>query len=232
MEDAGGQGVLKVRLGDEARFDNFYLSGDTRQIVESLNAPRGGHHLVYLWGARASGRTHLLQALCRSRTEAGAPSQYLPLAERGQFPPDILSGAERQSVVCLDDIDSVAGDGPWERALFNLYNALSGGAGCLVVSAACAPQRLALDLADLRSRLQSGLVFHLADMSDDDRRELLKLRAKGRGMRLGDDAAEYIVRRSGRGLDELMAVLERLDAGTLERRRRLTVPLIRDALGW
>lgn len=230
--DAGAQGVLKVRLGDEARFDNFYLSGSARQIVESLTAPGGGHHLVYLWGARASGRSHLLQALCRSRLAAGAPSRYLPLTERGQFPPDILSGTERQSVVCLDDIDSVAGDGPWERALFNLYNELSGGDGRLVVSAACAPRRLALDLADLRSRLQSGLTFHLAELPDGDKRELLKMRAKGRGMRLGDDAAEYIVRRSGRGLDELMAVLERLDAGTLERRRRLTVPLIKEALGW
>lgn len=230
--EAGGQGVLKVGLGDEARFDNFYLSGHARQIVESLTSPRDGRHLVYLWGARASGRTHLLQALCRDRLAAGAPSQYLPLAERGQFPPDILSGAERQSVVCLDDIDSVAGDGLWERALFNLYNTLSEGAGRLVVSAACAPQRLALDLADLRSRLQSGLIFHLAEMPDADKRELLKMRAKGRGMMLGDDAAEYIVRRSGRGLDELMTVLERLDAGTLERRRRLTVPLIKEALGW
>ena len=54
--------------------------------------------------------------------------------------PGILEGLADRELVCIDDVDRVAGDDPWEVALFNLFNELHDSGGQLVV-AACRDER-------------------------------------------------------------------------------------------
>jgi DnaA family protein len=57
-------------------------------------------------------------------------------------------------------------------------------------------------------------------------------RAEQRGYRLGDNVVEYWLRRGPRGIDQLLADLDRLDQATLEQQRLLTVPLLKSVLGY
>jgi len=60
----------------------------------------------------------------------------------------------------------------------------------------------------------------------------LVLRAHRRGMTLEEDVARYILSRAPRGMTELMAVLDLLDARSLQAGRRLSIPFVREALAW
>ena len=173
-----------------------------------------------------------MQALCHQQTLLGQAVLYLPMLDRNQFDPLMLQGTNSLSMVCLDDIDAICGDEAWESAVFQLYNTLQETDTHLLVSATCAPQQLAIALPDLRSRLQSGLVYQLASSTDAEKCDILRLRAENRGMFLAEQVAEYIVQRAGRSTTELMDVLEKLDQATLERGRRLTKPLIKEVMGW
>jgi DnaA-homolog protein len=91
---------------------------------------------------------------------------------------------------------------------------------------------LQLGLPDLQSRLQLAPVFQLKSLNDSEKKKLLQLRAARRGMDLSAQIAEYILARTERSLVSLMTVLDRLDASTLSQRRRLTIPLVRETMGW
>ena len=114
---------------------------------------------------------------------------------------------------------------PWDR------RARASRCRLLIAASRPAPE-LALSLPDLVSRLTSGLTWALPTCSDDELREVLDFRARRRGLVLAEPVLRYLCERSKRNLPELLASLERLDQASLERQRPVTVPLVREAMGW
>lgn len=226
--------TLAVALDDDARFENYFISRENQQAVASLqeSSSQGAEKFVYLWGAPASGKTHLLQAVCHQASAANQTALYLSLKDFTDLDPAILEGSHRLAVVCLDDVESIAGQKEWEQALFTLFNQLKESGTGLLVSAVMSPQELSIALPDLQSRLQSMLVFNLANLTDEEKKQALQHRAGQRGFELTDAVADYILSRAGRGFDELMEVLDVLDANSLVEKRKLTVPLVKSTLNW
>ena len=220
--------ALPLQLADHAVFASF-LAGDNDTLVATLVDLSAGNEGqgCWLWGAAATGRTHLLQAVCDA---AGDRSVYLPLEMLAPAGPGILEGLESRELVCVDDIEQVAGDEDWERALFNFYNALYEAGGQLVVAAAAAPRESGFSLADLASRMSKLPVFQLRPLSDQQRVAALQLRARHRGLELPDDTAAFMLKRSRRDMASLYDLLDRLDLEALKAKRRLTIPFVRGVL--
>ncbi len=220
--------ALPLQLADHAVFASF-LAGDNDTLVATLVDLSGGNagQGCWLWGAVATGKTHLLQAVCDA---AGDRSAYLPLDMLAAAGPGILEGLESRDLVCIDDIDRVAGDDDWEHALFSFYNALHEAGGQLIVSAAATPRECGFRLSDLASRMSRLPVFHLRALSDEQRVAALQLRARRRGLELPDDTASFMLKRSRRDMASLYDLLDRLDLEALKAKRRLTIPFVRSVL--
>lgn len=230
--DSASQLPLGIRLNDEATFANFLVSSGNRQLFDVLTSTSPSVQLIYLWGAEGSGRSHLLQALCHRYSESGASALYLPLLSRHDFAPQILEHSHALSVICVDDLDAVATDSVWQEAMFHCFNEAAESNVLFVVTASRAPRDLDLSLADLRSRMQKGLIFQLQAADDGFKKQILQHRANSRGISLSDQVCDYILQRADRSLAGLIAVLERLDSESFQRQRRLTVPLVKDVMGW
>jgi len=82
----------------------------------------------------------------------GASAAYFPLAGSLALPPEALTGFERTQVLCVDDVDAVAGDLAWEKALFRLFNDAAELHTRLIFAAAVPPRQPAWCLEDWRSR--------------------------------------------------------------------------------
>jgi DnaA-homolog protein len=216
---------LAVRLRDVAVFDTFE-PGPNGAIVELLRDPAAASPAAWVWGAEGSGKSHLLQAACAAAVRAA----YLPAAGILEAGPAVLEGWEDRALVCLDDIDRLAGRDDWERAVFALFNRLWEHGGCLVVSARASPAATPLVLPDLRSRLAWGGVYRLEPLSDEDRVAALRRRAHFRGFDLPVDAARFLLRRLPRDMRELCGWLDKLDVASLAAARRLTLPFVRDVI--
>jgi DnaA family protein len=187
---------------------------------------------LYLWGASGVGLTHLLQASCHNAESRRLAVQYLPLREMTGFAPEaLLEGLEELDMVCLDGLESVAGDPTWERALFNLYNALRDAGRLLLVAAPQNPRELNIQLPDLRSRLQWGVILKVQPLDDTDKQQALMRRARERGMELNEEVASYIVQRVPRDMNQLFCYLHRLDHASLAEQRKLTIPFVKKTLG-
>ena len=156
---------------------------------------------------------------------------YLPLQELLTLAPELLEGLEQQALIAIDDVQAIAGMPQWEEALFHLYNRVRDCGHRLVVSATVAPAGLTLTLPDLTSRLGWGPVFQLAALSDTDKRAALQMRARRRGLELGNEVPEYLLRRCPRDMDSLFSLLNQLDRASLVAQRRLTIPFVRELLG-
>lgn len=224
--------TLGIRLDDDARFENYLVSSANQQAASSLSNLDKAEPYTYIWGTGSTGLTHLLQAACHQYTMADRSALYLSLAEKSQLSPEILIGANSLSLVCIDDVDQLGGDDEWEAALFTAFNAIAESDTRLIIAARTAPQDLLVSLADLHSRLQSGLVFQLLELSDTEKLAALQLQAKHRGMDLSDSVAEFILLRAERSLTALMKILDKLDESSLQERRSLTIPLVKSTLGW
>jgi DnaA family protein len=216
---------LGVRWRDGSRFATF-VTGLNAQVVRALLDD--ALTPAWIWGPTATGKTHLLQATCARAGELGRTAAYFPLSE--DFPPGALMGCEQLDLVCIDDVQRIAGDAEWERALFVLYNAMQENGRRLVFAATRAPAACDWALPDLASRMSAALVFQLRPLSESEQIEVLRLRARARGLELQDDAATYLLRRLPRDLRSLCELLEQLDIASLAANRRLTVPFIRQVL--
>jgi len=216
---------LQIQLNDAATFDNFF-AGVNHEAVDILRS--GMEPYLFLWSGEASGKTHLLQAACHALPQGQAI--YLPLTELSQQPVELLEGLEQFALVCLDDVQAIAGHAQWEEGLFHLYNRLRELGGHLCVTSEVSPEQLNVQLPDLLSRLKWGPVFQLLPLSDEDKIRAMQLRANRRGFELPDDVAKYLLNRYPRDLHSLLMLLDKLDSASLQAQRRLTIPFVKQLL--
>ncbi|MDO5506234.1 MAG: DnaA regulatory inactivator Hda [Pseudoxanthomonas suwonensis] len=222
---------LRMPPEPEHRFDTFVdAPAGLLSWLQALATPTAHDACGYLQGPAGSGKTHLLLATCAHARAAGADVAYLPLARLGTRLPQMLQATAARDLVALDDVDAVAGDGLAEQALFDFHNR-SRQQGTRLLYAACqAPAQLPIGLPDLRSRLAQCTRATLVLLDDEGRARLLQQRAARRGLSLDPPATDWLLRRVGRDLASLTALLERMDAASLAAQRRITVPFLRELL--
>ncbi|HLT05724.1 MAG TPA: DnaA regulatory inactivator Hda [Pseudomonas sp.] len=227
---------LGVRLRDDATFANYYPGANAAALgyVERLCDADAGwtENLIYLWGNAGVGRSHLLQAACLRFEQLGEPALYLPLGEVAALGPELLDNLEQYELVCLDDLDAIAGQADWEEALFHLFNRLRDAGRRLLLAAGAPPRELGIQLPDLQSRLSLSLVFQLQELADEDKLRALQLRASRRGLHLTDEVGRFILTRGARSMNALFDLLEQLDQASLQAQRKLTIPFLKETLGW
>ena len=103
------------------------------------------------------------------------------------------------------------------------------GGGALVAGGDAAPAQLALR-EDLRSRLAWGLAFQLHSLSDEEKAAALREHARARSLALSEEVIAYLQKHARRDMASLIGILDALDRYSLEHKRAITLPLVRDAL--
>lgn len=224
---------LPLRLAFQPRHDfaHYHAGGNAEAVTHLYACVRGeGESFIFLHGESAQGKTHLLHACCAEAQARDLSVAYLPLTELADYGPDMLEGLETLDLVCLDDLDSVAGRADWECALFGLFNHLNEVGGRLLIAARQPPAELPVDLPDLKSRLGGGLTLWLRPLDEEDTLAALTLQARELGFELPAPVGRFLLAHCRRDLASLRRLLEQLDLATLAAQRRLTLPFLKTYL--
>lgn len=224
--------ALAVQLNDEATFSDFCWTGN--ELLQQQMLPVSSEHserLLYLWGAVGSGKSHLLQAYCQAVSQTNQSARYVPLTVFQYWDPAVLEGMEDHAFIAIDDVDTIAGRPEWEEALFHLYNRIVDRQTMLIIAGETSPASMTIQLPDLRSRLASGLVLQVHELSDENKITTLQAHAQKRGFELPMLVGHYIVSRCARNMHDLHAVLDKLDHASLVAQRKITIPFVKDILG-
>lgn len=181
---------------------------------------------LFVEGPPATGKTHLLLAVCAAASEAGRRAAYVPLRSLSGRLAEALIGLDASHVAALDDVHLAAGNREAEVALFDFHNRMRDAGNGVLYAAAAAPAQLPWTLPDLRSRLGACTRISLTPLDDAGRAQMLLARAKVRGLRLEPAAVEWLLKRAERDPHALIDLFERLDRASLATQRRITVPFL------
>lgn len=207
-----------------ADFDHFVIGRNAELVhrLQTLDARRD-ERFVYLWGARGSGRTHLLKASIAAFADAESRTAYVACTAETEFPETLRDRA----CVAVDDVNNLREDG--QIGLFGLYNALREQGGALIASGDVAPMQLGLR-PDMLTRLGWGLVYEVHGLTDDEKAAALAEHASEKGFTLHADVSHYLLTHGQRDMSALLSMLDSLDRYSLEAKRPITVPLLRELL--
>jgi DnaA family protein len=220
---------LAFRAGSDQRFIDFLGQNAVRLALENC-AEHSVAHNLFLSGASGSGKTHLLRATVNHAMALGQPAAYVPCARFGAQLPQILEGLDAQALVCIDDVQAIAGVHEAEVALFHFHNRAHAHGCRLVYAGHAMPAQCGLQLPDLVSRLEQGLRFTVTVLDEAGKRTVLARRAEQRGLQLDEAVMDFLFSRVSRDLQSLGQALDRLDHASLAAQRRLTIPFIKTVL--
>lgn len=235
MKRADGQINLRFPIDEAARLERFVCAAANAELLEMLRAIVAGRgpDCIYFHARRGEGRSHLLQAMCHLGDSMRRRSQYLPLTQLSSFnPKDLFEGLERVDLLCVDDLEAVAGDAKWETALLHLFNREIDAGGRVAIAARNAPMRSGVTLPDLRSRLGAGVVRAMRSLNDEERGTLFRQRAREYGLQIDERTERFILSRAARSSAQLLESLQHLRELAVDHRRQLTVPFVKEVCGW
>ncbi len=218
-------------LDRQYSFENYFASS-ADLIVDSLKSlvMGKGESQLGLWGEASSGKTHLLNACARYAREADISLQIYDAAQLIESDAMHFEGFEQCDVLAIDNLDAIAGIGVWEERFYQVMNRCRQGEFRFIFSLSVRPQQLDCKLDDFRSRLFWGLLLQLPDNSEDDIRVIMQRRAALLGIDLSNDVISYLLNHHSRNLGSQMQILRLLDSASLLRQRRVTIPLVKQAL--
>ena len=211
---------------NKSNFNEYYFGKSNQELKSKILE----HEDIVIYGIKKTGKTYLLQSLCNYYAEKNKTSLFIPLAEVSSLDTSIFDSIENMDIICIDDIDSIKGRNEWEIALFNLINnsLLS---GCrLVFSSSENPTSINFSLSDLDSRVRKINGAEVYPISDAKLQDAVKEISQLRSIRLGEKELNYLITYTERSIHSLIAILNKLDDLSIEQKRKITIPLIKEVI--
>jgi len=210
----------------KARFEHFYFDDTNLAAKDALHNSDD----LFIYGLNGAGKSFLLQSICNFYADNGKTSLYIPIKDLKKHGSYFLDSLEGLDLICIDNIDLIANDDDWELAFFNLINQclLS---GCrLIFCSHLNPSSIDFHLKDFTSRIKKIDHIEIFPLSPDKLAEALVFVSNLRSIKLGDKEINYIMTHSKRNMSDLISVLNQLDELSIQLKRKITIPLIKEVI--
>ncbi len=203
---------------------DFLVSACNAEAVEWVDRwPDWPTRALVIWGAQGAGKTHLGHVWSAASNAENIDAGTVRAT-------DAATLRQRNAQVFVDDADALAGDREGEEALLHLYNYFLETEGGVLLAASQPPGRWPVALPDLSSRLKALPGAGIAAPDDDLLAALLVKQFQDRQLRVGEDVVLYLIARIERSFAAVAGTVEAVDTAALERKRPITVPLVREVL--
>ncbi len=218
--------TLSLGIVPSHSFETFFIGRGSANACATLKAFCNNDiddDQLFFWGEPNVGKSHLLSAACQQVASDGFSVAYLTGAQASQD--DALQGLENSDLFCVDDLHLLRPHA--EEALFHCINRCRDNGTRLLFASAIAHDQLNVSLADLKTRLSWGPIFHMQTLADDELHAAVAHMLKARSMTVGDDVIDYILRRFPRDIAQLKSLVDKLDIESMSAHRKVTIPLIK-----
>lgn len=234
-------------LNPKYRFDNFIV-GPSNQLghaasVAAASSPGARYNPLFIYGGVGLGKTHLVNAIGH-RVRQDMPEARVLFLSAERFTNEFIWALQNHrindfrdryrthcDVLCIDDIQFLAGREQTQEEFFHTFNALYHADRQIVVTSDVYPQQIKEMEERLISRFQWGLVADIQAPELDTRIAILKKKAEQEQIGLDDDVALLIAQHVQSNVRELEGTLLRLAVKAELVRRPIDLDFARDALG-
>ena len=209
-------------------FRDFYTNKENLNLVNDLKDKEAGD--IIIQASSNLGKSHLLQSACNYYNEIGKSSFYLPIKTALDYEPSVLDSIHEIDLICIDDIDFLAKNDNWERAIFNLINQCQQSTSRIIFSLSGSIDRAGFNLPDLISRLNKLLKYNVANLENEDIEGAISLIIEHNSINIGYKEINYILNHAKRDIAYLKQILFKLDEYSLSTKKKITIPLIKEII--
>ena len=203
--------------------EDFLVAESNRDAVVWLDRwPDWPTPALVIYGPPGCGKTHLAHVfLARSGgrklsildVSAGEPRDLIQ-----DVPACVLEDAERFLKAGL------------ESALLHLYNALMEAGGQMLLTSPRPPSRWPVQLADLRSRLNTATAVRIGRPDDALMQAVVVKLFADRQVKVDQEVVTFMLARMERSFEAARELVARIDEAALKAQRKITVRLVRGVL--
>ncbi len=227
-------------------FENFVVGPNNRlahaaAVGVAVN-PGRNYNPFFVHGGVGLGKTHLLQAIFLRIKEAnpGAVIYYTSCDNFiNQFFESVQTGEMAQfrhrfrdaDVLIIDDIHCLTRRDRSQEEFFHTFNSLYQANKQIILSSDAAPEEIPSLEERLVSRFKWGLVAKIEAPDYETRIQIVKTKARLRGVDMPTDAAEFIATNIDRNIRELEGAIVKLQVQSSVDHAPISLELAKRALG-
>jgi chromosomal replication initiator protein len=226
-------------------FEHFVEGPENRLALAAARAvaqrPGNAYNPLFVHGGVGLGKTHLLQAICLEIMEVrpgatiyytsceGFATQLIEAVGAGELA-EFRHRFRDLDVLVIDDIHFLVGRDRSQEEFFHTFNSLYQAGKQIVLSSDAPPNEIPDLEARLVSRFQCGLVVPVNPPCYETRVQIVKQKARLRGLEFPDDVACFIAASVNSNIRELEGAITRVQMLHQTDQKPITEPLARLAL--
>ena len=217
---------LPISLDSKMLLSNFSVKQNQALLtfIDTLFS-QNGSSVMFVYGDRSSGKTHLLQGCIFKALEQNLKAVYIDIKQA--LPSDFLNTLSDYDWVCVDNIDQLSVI--QQQELFDLYNQIKHTNTKLIVSAPLMPGELTL-LTDLKTRLSLAVVYRLEQPDDQEKIVLIQRKMQDKNLEIDDKVYAYLFKVFSRDLSVVLSAIDQLDRESLRQKSPISIPFVKKVL--
>lgn len=218
------QQTLSLKFEESIKLDDLKSCSFFREIsIRCENFLKGDDHLAIFLGKEDIAKSFFFLAFY-NYLNTKHKCIYFSLKKSI---PSINLKVDEAEIIFMDGYNHLFNSEEGEKKLFNLFN-LSKEKKIKVFfnNSLQGPQVIKLD--DLKSRLSSSLQVDFPVLSDNDKKIIVINFLKKRGLLMKEQSIDFILKRHSRNLNDLIELSIKLDEISLEQKKNITIPLIKE----
>ena len=142
---------------------------------------------------------------------------------------EVLKDLDNFSHIFIDSFNECFENKISEIDLFNLYNSSKDNSSKLILRENSLIQKNIL-LPDLKSRINSNIELVMPKLTDKDKKHIIEIELLKRGLSIKEKNLDFIMNHSSRNLETLQTLVNKLDKLTMERKKNISIPLIKELI--
>ncbi len=234
-----------VPLADAYTFERFIV-GPTNGLAHAAalavsEKPALSYNPLFLHGSVGLGKTHLLQATCRSLLEGRPDLRILYLSCEtfaNQFIQAVQSGDLKNfryryrevDVLVIDDIHFLANKERTQEEFFHTFNQLYHSRRQIILSSDSHPRDIPSIEERLVSRFKWGLVTEIEPPGFETRLQIVRAKSEQRGTRFPEDVCELLANQITSNIREVEGAIYKVASLSELMHRPIDLALAREAL--
>ncbi len=174
-------------------------------------------HCTILYGTTGCGKTHL---------------SHVWQHKSGAVPYDLENVLlqEVSASLIIEDVDNILENPAMQERLFHCYNWQKENGGTLMLTAGKHPKHWPLGLPDLRSRMLASMAIEIGSPDDELLTAVIVKQFMDRQINVPLEVVNFLIPRIERSFEAARDIVIKIDNQALTRKRKITIPLVRELL--
>jgi chromosomal replication initiation ATPase DnaA len=177
------------------------------------------NHCLIINGGAASGKTFLTKIW-----QEASSAKYIDINNT-----DKLFQSSAPENIIIEDIEKLLPQ--HEEKIFHIYNNILNGKGSLLITSAKPIISLDIKTPDLRSRLSAATIINILQPDNELLKALLFKHFSDMQITVSTAVIDFLIPRIERSFESVYNVVELINKRSLESKRNITIPFIKEILG-